>query len=114
MSEIENIQFFHRFDPAAYLGILKSEWGAISHPSQPSAYIVKEVPFYQPREIEGHVSVLGFNYFALSAVLIDALATHPELVPDEVIVCWSVEQDLIWRSTMGKVRKSLATKSPNF
>lgn len=114
MSVKENIQFFHRFDPAVYLDILKNERGAINHPSQPNAYIANEVPFYEPKLIDDHVSVLGFNYFALPSVLIDALATHPELVPDEVIVCWSIEQDLLWKSTMGKVRKSLATKNPDF
>lgn len=107
----ENIQFFHRFDPVAYLDVLKDEWGAVSHPAQPNAYIVREVPFYKPTLIEDHMSVMGFNYFALSSVLIDALASHPELVPDEAIVCWLIEQDLLWKSTMGNVRKAFKSES---
>lgn len=113
MSVKENIQFFHQFNTEAYLILLQEEQGATQHPSEPNAYIIDNTPFYQPRQIEDHVSVLGFNYFPLSSALITVLATHPELIPNEVIVCWTAEQDLIWKGTMGKVRKSLAARKAN-
>ncbi len=113
MSVKENIQFFYRFNIEAYLILLQEEQCAIQHPSEPGAYIVENMPFYQPKQIENHVSVLGFNYFPLSSALITVLATHPEIVPDEVLVCWTAEQDLIWKGTMRKVRKSLAARKPN-
>ncbi len=113
MSVKENIQFFHKFNTDVYLILLQKEQGATKHPFEPSAYIVENMPFYQPRQIEEYVSVLGFNYFPLSSALITVLATHPEIVPNEVIVCWTAEQDLIWKGTMGKVRKSLATRKLN-
>jgi hypothetical protein len=113
MSVKETIQFFHQFNTEAYLILLQEEQGATEHPSEPDAYVVGNTPFYQPRQIEDHVSVFGFNYFPLSSALITVLATHPEIVPDEVLVCWTAEQDLIWKGTMGKVRKSLVAKKLN-
>lgn len=113
MSVKENIQFFHQFNTEAYLILLQEEQGATQHPEEPGAYIIQNMPFYKPRQIEDHISVLGFNYFALPSVLITALANHPELVPNEVIVCWTAEQDLIWKGTMEKVRKSLVARKAN-
>ncbi len=105
MSVRENIQFFHRFDPDAYLNILRDERGAMEHPTQPCAYLLDGAPFYGPKQVEDHVSVLGFNYISLSPILIEALANHPELVPDSVLVCWTMEQELLLKTSMGKVRR---------
>ena len=104
MSLKENIQFFHQFDPAAYMAILLEEYAASEHPSQPNAYLVGELPFYKPKQIEDHVSILSFNYAPLPSILINALVNHPELVPDDVLICWTVEQELLLETTMGEVR----------
>ena len=74
MSVKENIQFFHEFDPNAYLSILLEENAATEHPSQPNAYLIEGLPFYKPKWIEDHVSVLSFNYAPLPSILIEALA----------------------------------------
>jgi hypothetical protein len=105
MSVRENIQFFHQFDVEAYLAILACEYDAGEHPTQPNAYLIDGLPFYRPREIEDHVSVLGFNYAPLSDLLIQALISHPELVPDEVLVVWTIEQELFLETTMREVRR---------
>jgi hypothetical protein len=107
MSVREVIRFFHQFDPEAYLSILMREQGASPHPSQPNAYMVDELPFYKPQEAEEYVFVVGFNHVPLPSILIEALATHPELVPDEVLVFWTIEQEVLAEKTMGEVRNKI-------
>jgi hypothetical protein len=104
MSLKENIQFFHQFDPDAYLTILLGEYAASEHPSQPNAYLIEELPFYKPEQIEDHISILSFNHAPLPSILINALVNHPELVPDEVLISWTLEQDLLFETTMGEIR----------
>jgi hypothetical protein len=106
MSVKENIQFFPQFDTDSYLKILKDECGAIEHPTQADCYLIDGLPFYKPRKVEDHVSVLGFNYAPLPDLLIQALNSHPELVPDEVLVLWTIEQELFLETTMGNVRSN--------
>ena len=107
MSVRENIQVFHQFSVEEYLDILKKEYGAREHPEQPGSYLIgdPELPFYEPREIDDHVSVLGFNYTLLSNLLIQAIIDHPELVPDETRIRWTQEQELIMEKTAGELRK---------
>lgn len=107
MSVREVIRFFHQFDPEAYLSILKQEQGASVHPSQPNAFMVDELPFYRPHQAEEYVYVVGFNHVPLPGALIEALATHPELVPDEVLVFWTIEQEVLLEKTMGEVRSKI-------
>lgn len=106
MSVRENIQFFHPFDTKTYLDILKTEYGAKENPAQFGTYLIDdpELPFYEPKEIDAHISVLGFNYFLLSSLLIQAIVDHPELVPDEALVRWTQEQDLVLEKTAGELR----------
>ncbi len=104
MSLKENIQFFHQFDPDAYLAILVGEYAASEHPSQANAYLVEELPFYKPEQIKDHVSVLGFNNAPLPSILINALVNYPELVPDEILIHWTIEQDSLLETTMGEIR----------
>jgi len=104
MSVKENIQFFRQFDSDAYLTILLGEYAAKEHPSQPNAYLIEELQFYKPEQIEDHVSILSFNYSPLPGILIEALANYPELVPDEVLICWTIEQELLLETTMEEVR----------
>ena len=99
MSIRENIQVFHHFDPDEYLEILSSEYNVQPHPSQKSAFIIDDVPFYAPNIREDHVFILGFNMVPLSPALIQVLVNHvnhPELVPRNTLVLWTQEQDLIF------------------
>lgn len=107
MSVREVIRFFHQFDTEAYLSILKQEQGAIPHPSQPNAFMVDELPFYKPQAAEEYIFVVGFNHAPLPGVLIEALATHPELVPDEALVFWTIEQEVLLEKTIGEVRNKI-------
>lgn len=104
MSVRENIQFFHQFDLDTYLEILKADYGAREHPTQSGCYLIDELPFYEPKWIEDHVTVLSFNYVPLSSLLIAALVNHPELVPDEMLICWTIEQELLLDTTIGEIR----------
>ena len=107
MSVRENIQIFYSLDPKTYLRILRDEYGASKHPTQPSSYKIEDLPFHEPRWIDDHVSVLGFNYAPLSDVLIQALVNHPKLVPDEVMIIWMIEQELLFSTTMKTIREKL-------
>lgn len=104
MSVREVIRFFHQFDPEEYMSILKQERGAIEHPAQPDAYMVDNLPFYKPIEKKEYVYVLSFNHVPLPDILIEALVDHPELVPDEVLLFWTIEQEILVETTMGEVR----------
>ena len=104
MSVRENIQIFHQFDIDTYLEILKSENGAKEHPNQPGCYLVGELPFYKPKQSDEYIFILGFNLVPLPGLVIDALANHPELVPDDVSIRWTIEQDLLLDTTMGEIR----------
>jgi len=108
MSVREVFRIFHQFSPDDYLAILQRERGAVPHPSQPGAYLVDELPFYKPRSAEDYVFVTGFNYAPLSSVLIEALAEHTEIVPDEVLIVWMIEQDSWFETTMGEARQRFA------
>jgi hypothetical protein len=96
MSLRENIQIFHPLDIERYLQILKTEYGAREHPQQDGAYLIDGLPFYAPQQAEDHVFVLGFNMVPLSHLVIQALADHPELISDDVLVRWTQEQDVIF------------------
>ena len=76
MTVRENIQFFHHFDVSVYLSILKEECGAQEHPEQEGSYLIDDLPFYAPRQIDEHVSVLSFNYAPLPSILINALVNQ--------------------------------------
>jgi hypothetical protein len=106
MSVRENIEIFHQFDTKTYLEILKDEYGAREHPAQPGSFLIDdpELPFYGPREADDHISILGFNYALLSNLLIQAIIDHPEMVPDEALVRWTQEQDLVLEKTAGQLR----------
>ena len=48
-----------------------------------------------------------YVYTVQPSILINALANHPELIPDDVLVCWTIEQDLLLETTMGDVRSKV-------
>ena len=100
----ENIQIFHKFDIGKYLEILETEQGSKKHPMQPGCYLIDDLPFYKPKWIEDHVSILGFNYVPLSGLLIHSLASHPELVPDSAEILWLIEQEVLLTTTLAEMR----------
>lgn len=106
MSIRENIQFFRGFDIEEFLNILREEYDAIEHSDQSGDFLVEGIPFYKPHQFEDHVSILGFNYIPLPDTLIQALIDHPELAPDDTIVRWTQEQDIILEATLGELRRN--------
>ena len=87
------------------MDVLREDHGAQDHPSQPGGYLVDGTPpFYAPQQIDDHLSILGFNYTPLPDHLIQALIDHPDLAPDETLVRWTQEQDLILETTLGELR----------
>ncbi len=111
MSVKENIQIFQELDLEAYLAILLEEYDARGHTSQPDAYLVDGLPFYKPKWIEDHVSVLSFNYVPLPGILIEALVNHPELVSDDTLICWTIEQEVLIQSSMRIIREKAKNKN---
>ena len=107
MSVRENIEIFHPLNIDEYLSVLEKDFNAQAHPSQSESFLIgKEgLPFYKPKQNDDHLSVLGFNGVPLSDDLIQALIEHPEIIPDETIVRWTQEQELIVETTIGELRK---------
>jgi hypothetical protein len=107
MSSIENIEVFCNIDVDQYLIVLLSEFGAQPNPLQPGTFLIDDppLPFYQPRQLDNRLSVLGFNYSPLSSLLILALIDHPELAPAETIVRWSAEQEVVAQGTLSDLAK---------
>jgi hypothetical protein len=104
MSVREVIWFFKQFDTNVYLDILKNEHGANGHPNQEGAYVVDELPFYEPFETGDFVHIISFNKTPLPGILIDALTNHPELALDNMLVIWTIEQEILLETTIGELR----------
>ncbi len=104
MSVRENIELYGRIDDERYLHTLTVEYGAIRHPDEKHAYIVEGLPFHAPRAAQDHLVILSFNNLPLSDALLEALILHPESFPDDVLVRWTQEQDLILEATLGQLR----------
>ncbi len=107
MSMRENIQFFHPLGIEEYLDILKKEYGARDHPLQMECFLVgdPELPFYKPQRQGDHVFVISFNHIPLSDLLVKALIDHPELAPDDMVIRWTLEQEIILEEKLGSLRK---------
>ncbi len=104
MSVKENIELYGLQNSAQYVEVLSGEFGATQHPNQENAYVLEHQPFYAPRPVEDHISILSFNNTPLPDSLIEALVDHPELFPDDVLVRWTQEQDLLFEATLGELR----------
>ncbi len=100
----ENIELYGLQNSAQYVDILSGEFGAAEHPNQENAYVLEHRPFYAPRPVEDHISILSFNNIPLPDSLVEALVDHPELFPDNILVRWTQEQDLILEATLGELR----------
>ena len=108
MSVRENIELYGLPDKEQYIEILTSEFGAARHPSQDGAYIPESLPFYAPRLANDHISILSFNNIPLPYSLVVALVVHTELFPDDILVRWTQEQDLLFEATLGQLRGQAA------
>jgi hypothetical protein len=104
MSIRENIELFGNLDSTKYLDVLNQEFRAQKHPAQEDALIVDGLPFYEPKDQDDHISILGFNKIPLPYSLLQALIEHRELASDDTIVRWTQEQELILESTLGELR----------
>lgn len=104
MSIRENIEVYHSLDLDKFLEILKCEYGSIKHPSQAEVFIVDNLSFYSPTYSLDHVSILGFNNFPLPYTIVQVLIDHPDLIPDNVFIRWTQEQELIFECTLGELR----------
>ncbi len=104
MSVRENIELYGGIDRDRYMQTLQVEYGAAQHPRGRRAYLVDGLPFYAPRQSPDHLSILSFNNIPLPDALLEALVMHPELFPDDVLIRWSQEQDLILEATLGQLR----------
>lgn len=113
MSVRETIWFFGRFDADRYVDLLKSECNTIVHPGEPGAYIAGNLPFYEPVLTNDFALIVGFNKTPLPGVLIDILAGHPELAPDDMIVFLLIEQDVLAETTIGELRNKNVEVDPN-
>ncbi len=91
-----------------YVEVLSAEFGATKHPNQDNAYILEQQPFYAPRVAGDHISILSFNNVPLPDSLIEALVAHAELFPDNILVRWTQEQDLIFEATLGELRGQIS------
>jgi|SRR5579859_396827 len=102
MSLIENIEVFCNVNVDQYLVVLLNEFGARPNPKQPGTFLIDDppLPFYQPRQLDDRLSILGFNYAPLSSLLILALIDHPELAPADTIVRWSAEQEVVAQGSL--------------
>lgn len=110
MTVRENIQILHRFEIEEYLEILKTKHGAKEHPKQAGCFLVDDLPFYKPKQNDEYINILGFNLAPLPGILISALANHPELVPDDARVVWTIEQELFLQATLGEIRERCGIK----
>ena len=104
MSVRENIELDGGIDNERYVHTLKVEYGATRLSRESQAYIVEGLPFYAPRLAQDHLSILSFNNLPLPDALLEVLVMHPELFPDDVLVRWTQEQDLILEATLGQLR----------
>ncbi len=104
MSVRENIELYGGIDNERYMQTLVVEYGAAKHSRERRAYVVEGLPFYAPRQTLDHLSILSFNNIPLPDALLEALVMHPELFPDDVLIRWTQEQDLILEATLGQLR----------
>jgi hypothetical protein len=105
MSSIENIEVLCNVDVDQYVILLLNEFGAQPNPHQKGTFLIDDppLPFYQPRQLDNRLSVLGFNNAPLSSLLILALIDHPELLSSETTVIWSAEQELVVQGTLSEL-----------
>ena len=104
MSVRENIELYGLADPEHDSRTLAEEAGATQHPSQADAYILDGLPLHAPRLAGDHISILSFNDVPLPDSLIPVLVDHPETFPDDILVRWTQEQELILEATLGELR----------
>ena len=103
MSVWENIELQGNFDLVQYHEIVDSEYGTQKHPSQPYAFPVDCLPYYAPIHSVDHISIREYKKITLPYSLLQALIDHPELVPDDALVYWTIEQELLLEVLIGEL-----------
>jgi hypothetical protein len=104
MSVRERILVIPEFDIEKFVAILKDEHEVSDHPSQEDALLADDLPFYRPDQTEDYVYVVSFNHRPLPGLLLEALVNHPELVSDETLIFWTIEQEIYLETTVGDER----------
>ncbi len=104
MSVRENIELYGLPDQEDSAKALIDEVGATQHPRQEDAYVLDGLPFHAPRPAGDHISILSFNNIPLPDTLIEVLVDHREFFPDNILIRWTQEQDLIFEATLGELR----------
>ena len=104
---LECIQVYCQVDITQYLAVLQNEFGARVHPGEPDSYLIDDpaLPFHRPRQLERHLSILGFNYAPLSSLLLLALIDHTDLAPPKTIVRWSAEQEVVAQGSLAELAR---------
>jgi hypothetical protein len=100
MSVREHIEPYALRDQAKLVDVLVDEFGVIKQPSRSRPYL-GGLPYHAPRPAEDHTSMLSFNNSPLPDFPIEALVIHAELFSDDILMCWTQEQDLIFEATLG-------------
>ncbi len=77
----------------------------------PPFWKLEDRKFYAPGVADDHTTVLSFNNIPLPDSLIEAMVEHPELFPNDILIRWTQEQDLILEATLGQLRGQ--TKGPS-
>ncbi len=104
MSVRENIELYGLSAKEASAKTLIEEVGATRHPRQQDAYMLEGLPFHAPRPAGDHLSILSFNNTPLPDALVEGLVGHREFFPDNILIRWTQEQDLILEDTLGTLR----------
>jgi hypothetical protein len=109
MSVYEVLRAAYPVDLKRFNYLLKIQYQVRDHPAVRQALLIGDPPgpMYQPRLLDGQLSLLSFNYMPLPLALIKALAAHPELVPPATQVTWTCEQDLLFSGTLLALSKQL-------
>ena len=55
-------------------------------------------------QIDEYIIIMDFNYVPLSSLLIQALIDRPELIPQDTLVRWTAEQEIIMEKTIREMR----------
>jgi len=106
MSVRESIELYCKLDLEKYLEILGNEYVAQRPPSQPDEFVVDDLQYYSPKHNNDHIAILGFSKIPLPYSFLQAFIDRPDLVPDEVLDCWTIEQELLLEVLIGELSNS--------
>ncbi len=99
MSVKENIELYGLSDQEESAKTLIEKVGATQQARQADACMLDGLPFHAPRPASDHISILIFNNTPLLDAIIEILVDHREFFPDNILIRWTQEQDLIFEAT---------------